>query len=308
MKKLYCLVLMACAGGGSAGAGITSDELILASSGNANVLRYKVPSGDYIGQLAVGFPLVNPADIEVRKNGNILVSNFNGGTDVIEYARDGTQVKTYSSNRIEETTAVQINGGRIYVLSNDTRRVGVFDDESTQFLYDFGADAGQFINFPHDMEFGPNNELYISVESTNDIQVWDAVNGRFIRSFGSEAQFADGLTFGPDNLLYVADFATNQIKRFNPESGAYLGVFATANGPTRVGFGPDGALYVTSLNDRNVLKYNGITGALIGEFIPAFGPALRPAGFGFYSPPVPEPASLSMIVLSATALLTRRRR
>jgi streptogramin lyase len=133
--------------------------------------------------------------------------------------------------------------------------------------------------------------------------VWNAKTGTFIRSFGSQLSFADGITFGPDNLLYVSDVSTNQIKRFDPNTGAYLGVFGTANSPGDLGFGPDGMLYVSSFGDHNIIKLNGATGAYAGVVVPAFGPAYWPEGFAFY--PVPEPATLSLF--AGAAVLFRRR-
>lgn len=281
-------------------------ELILASRENHSILRYDLATRAFLGSIAVGGPLRNPADVTVRPNGNVLVANFNGiGSDVLEYSRDGTLLRNLNSDFIEETTAVKVLDGRIYALSNDTRRVGVFDDATGNYLYDFASDGGVSINFPADMEFGPNNELYITVEMTNRIQVWNPLTGTFIRSFGSEVSFADGLTFGPDNLLYVSDFANDQIKRFDPITGAFIDVFvASVNDPGDLGFGPDGALYVTQFFDKNVLRFDGVTGALIGEVVPAFGAANWPTGFDFYI--VPEPATLTL--LSAGALLTLRRR
>ncbi len=285
-------------------------ELVLASRDNDNILRYDVPTGDYIGQFAVGGLLDRPVDVEVRDdNGNILVSNFDRPSNnaVVEYAPDGTFIRTLSDMSLEEVTATKVFGDRIYALANDTRRVGVFDDATGDFLSSFGGPSptAPSINFPRDMEFNSQGELFISVELTNRIQVWDAQTGTFLRDFGSEIVISDGLTFGPDGLLYVSDFGDDTIKRFNPGTGAFVDVFTNIVDPTDLGFGPDGDLYVGSFTTRNIVKLDGSTGAFLDEVVPAFGPANTPGGFDFRV--VPEPGSAAVLALSSLALLRRRR-
>ena len=295
----------------AAGSAAPAAEFVLASRTNSTIVRYDLATGAYLGQIGPGAPLLNPVDVEVRANGNLLISNFGNGADVLEYTPGGTLVRNLDSNRIEETTAVRERDGHIYALSNDTRRVGVFDSVTGNFLYDFAQDQGFAINFPADMEFGPNNsgDLFISIEGfANRIQVWNPLNGTYLRSFGSEIQFAEGITFGPDNLLYVSDFGANNIKRFDPATGEYLGIFTTVDGPADLGFGPDGKLYVSIFgqNMNNVVRFDGTTGAPLGEFVPAFGATIGPAGFAFVGQ-VPEPTSLAALAGTGLLLLRRRR-
>jgi outer membrane protein assembly factor BamB len=167
-------------------------EFVLASRNNSTIVRYDLDTGAYLGQIGPGGALRNPVDVEIRSNGNYLISNFNGiGSDVLEYTPTGTLVRTLDSNQLEETTAVKERGGRIYALANDTRRVGAFDATTGAFLYSFANSNGASVNFPADMEFAPNSdELFITVEATQRVQVWDPASGTFLRSFGSEIGFA----------------------------------------------------------------------------------------------------------------------
>ena len=72
--------------------------------------------------------------------------------------------------------------------------------------------------------FGPDGNLYVSNEGTNQVLRYDGRTGAFMDTFVTAA--SGGLS-EPEYLV----------------------------------FGPDGYLYVPSLHTRNVLRYNGSTGA-----------------------------------------------
>ncbi|MGV6858948.1 MAG: DUF4347 domain-containing protein [bacterium] len=117
---------------------------------------------------------------------------------------------------------------------------------------------------------GPDGNIYVSGESSNNILRYDAATGAFMDIFATTgAGEAQGIAFGPDGNLYVANGTGREIMRFDGSDGTALPTFVanTGGNPYSLTFGPDGNLYVNLYNSGEVHKYDGSTGASLGTFV-----------------------------------------
>ncbi len=142
------------------------------------------------------------------------------------------------------------------------------------------------LSFPRGLAFGPDGNLYVASEGTNNILKFNGTSGAFIGEFvaagaGSEP-FEDGLAapkgiaFGPDGHLYVAsNGAPNALFKFDGTTGAFIADLAetvpmsVAFAPPIWGltFGADGDLYVSSGVTGNVVRFNPATEMFVDEFV-----------------------------------------
>jgi glucose/arabinose dehydrogenase len=147
--------------------------------------------------------------------------------------------------------------------------------------------------------FGPDSNLYVSSQNTNQVLEYNGSTGAFVKALvpaGSGGLTNPrGLTFGPDGNLYVASFdvasGANGIMRYQgplaaspgsplPATGQSGAIFVAqfeamppesggvpAGGPSQLIFGPDGNLYVDGGFSQGVNRYDGATGAFLNSFI-----------------------------------------
>jgi len=136
------------------------------------------------------------------------------------------------------------------------------------------------------LAFGPDGNLYVTSQSTNQVLQYNGSTGAFIEAFASAGSGGlsspIGLTFGPDGNLYVSSSATNSILRYEGPEGNSPGTPLPASGetgatfvapssgglvqPLNSVFGPDGNLYVDGGQTAGILRYNGTTGAFMNTF------------------------------------------
>jgi len=304
-------------------------DLFVSSPGFDSVLRYNGSTGAFINQFASGGGLHFPADLVFGPDGNLYVTNnvlrINEG-GVLRYdgrtgaplpspgnpgaffvtpntgGLDGPEGLTFGLDGSLYVTSVMIDGGGFPIggVLRFNGTTGAFVDTFVPFSHDLG--------FPSDVLFGPDGNLYVSVQTFGgggDVFRYNGATGQLIDEFarGGPLTAAEGIVFGPDGNLYVSNRGGNSILRYNGATGACLDTFVPArsgglDGPQALLFGPDNNLYVSSMGGpQGVLRYDGRTGAFIDIF--ASG-ASSPTGIAFAPAAIPEPSS-SMLVAIALA-------
>lgn len=150
----------------------------------------------------------------------------------------------------------------------------------------YNANSGRFIDVfvelgsgglanPQDFVFGPDGNLYVVDQATDQVFRYDGVTGEFIDIFvtavGGGLNNPNVLRFGPDGNLYVGSQLPGQVRRYDGATGAFIDVFASGSGlggfPSGLIFGPDGNLYVSSFSNDRVIRYDGATGNFIDNFV-----------------------------------------
>jgi hypothetical protein len=95
--------------------------------------------------------------------------------------------------------------------------------------------SGGLLNNYGQLDFGPDGNLYVPSDGTNNVLRYDGTTGQFLGVFvpaGSGGlNQPEGLEFGPDGRLYVSSGGTNNVLRYDGNSGAFLDVFTGPGGP-----------------------------------------------------------------------------
>ncbi len=154
---------------------------------------------------------------------------------------------------------------------------GVGDPGGTgAFIDDFVSAGSGGLTTPEGLTFGPDGNLYVASDGTDQVLRYDGTTGAFIDVFVSAASGGldrpRDLVFGPDGNLYVSSRSTNEVLRYDGTTGAFIDAFVSAGSgglitPEGLTFGPDRHLYLASIGTDEVLRYDGATGAFIDAFV-----------------------------------------
>lgn len=181
--------------------------------------------------------------------------------------------------------------GKLYVTDNNNR-VYQFADTNFQVV---ALVIGSDIFGPYDLEFGPDDNLFLANRDTLQVRRWNGPNHTHdpfggLHPFASLAGQPLGIAWGPNGDLYATEKGTGGvIKRFNGTTGALIGTFVSDSGNFGEGididFGPDGNLYVSVNPDNEILQYggpnHGSPGTLLSTFVAPASGLTGPIGIEF---------------------------
>ncbi|HET9867235.1 MAG TPA: Calx-beta domain-containing protein, partial [Nitrospira sp.] len=193
---------------------------------------------------------------------------------------------------------------QLYVASRMTNEILRYDAATGAFLDVLvgddpatpNIDESAGLMLPSSLLLGPDHQLYVASEVTNEILRYDAATGDFLGVLvrgdlatpnidvdgTGELHGVSSMAFGPDGELYVSSLHTNRILRYDTHSGAFLNILVGDDpatqyidetgglqGPSGIVCCPNGALYVSSLHTHAILRYDGRTGAFLDTFVAA---------------------------------------
>jgi len=192
--------------------------------------------------------------------------------------------------------------------AEDDYAVYRYDGDSGDYIDTFIAPGAGNLNEGQNMIFGPDGNLYITVNEItgNDfcdggaVHRYDGTTGAFMDVFvangaGNQGDDderlceAQAIAFTPAGDLLVGNTSSgaDNVLRFDGTTGAYIDAFvpSDSNGlddPQYMVIGPDNNLYLGSESPDQILRYNGTTGAFIDVFVPdGSGGIDEPKGMGF---------------------------
>lgn len=180
----------------------------------------------------------------------------------------------------------QVNSGVENPEDSLYGRILKFDGSTGEFLGEFisGDDlTANGLNFPEDLLFGPDGDIYISGLGGGGVQKFDGTTGAYEETiidtnpFTGKDLIAAGLNFGPDGNLYISSVLNdNSIIRYNPttkEVDQFIAPEFAPQIPSGSTFTPDGSLFLdgtfVSLDGSpvSIQQYDGTTGESQGFFV-----------------------------------------
>ena len=160
----------------------------------------------------------------------------------------------------------------VFVSAASRGSVLRFDDNGN-FLGDFVAPGSGGLSDPQGIKFGPNGNLFVSSNGSNNVLEFDGQTGAFVgvaastsgMNWPAELNFRDG-------LLYVSDFSSSgsvgRVSRFDVSTNTLIDHFITgANFADGLTWNSDGNILLSEFTPGAVRIYDGQTGAYIQDFI-----------------------------------------
>jgi hypothetical protein len=225
-----------------------------------------------LGALAFGFLLAPRAEASLivpfvsdilSGVGSVQVYDFGGSP------RGGLGPTAALSGPVQ---AVYGPDGNLYVTSIGNGQILRYNGQTGAFMDAFVSgiahdSSGGFDVGPLGLAFGPDGNLYVTNDFTDEVQVYNGTTGALAFTFGSShLSSPTGLVFYGGNL-FVSSYNDNTIQEF-----ASTGVFVrtlTSVGLVDIGFGfggpeqlaiHNGNLFVTNFSSSDVEEYDLVTG------------------------------------------------
>ena len=245
-----------------------------------SVQVYQPP--DQLGRSqAVIDSIKGPRGITLNHQGNLLVSEWNGGK-IVELNKFGQHVRSFGTHLHHPAGIVADKAGNSYVTdaAGERSRVVKFspDGKVMKEVGRQGVNSGEFKN-PRGLAISQQNELFVCDRDNDRIQVFSK-NLEFIRSIDIRAvdtQRAqpckpNDLTFDQAGNMYITDIGNNCIHCMTI-SGQFLLSFSSEGdgpgylaGPESIHCDNKGFLYVTEYKNHRVSIFK-----LDGDFVSKFG-------------------------------------
>jgi sugar lactone lactonase YvrE len=237
--------------------------------------------------------IINPIGLAVDQKGDVYVTSFTsffGPTGTIEkFSPSGEFLGTFASGLSVPSDLAVDTLGNIYAMEYGTNTIEKFSST--------GKDLGNFatlLNPPERMAFDSAGNLYVTNGQQIDIFSPTGAHLGWITTFGSPI----GLAIKA-NTIYVAETADNVINEYST-SGAFLGRFASTglDFTESMAFDAAGNLYASNNFSSSIEKFSPT-----GEDLGVFASGLNgPEAIAFAVSAVPEPTSLTLLVLGVAGL------
>jgi DNA-binding beta-propeller fold protein YncE len=192
------------------------------------------PRGDGVGEInyVKGIAVSSAGLIYATDSLNGRINIFDGeGTFIRSFGTVGDNPGEFS-----DVGPICIDAaGNLYV-SDDAQGVHVFDkdDNFVKMIGDIGEGEGQTAEFGYVAVDSEVSQLYIAVDGSGRVDVYDTNTGAKLNEFGGLGkgpglweEDIEGLAIGPYNLLFATDEAGGNIKVFKSD-----GTFVTQWGKT----------------------------------------------------------------------------
>jgi len=223
---------------------------------------------------------------------DLFLSSFNGNT-VFRFTDAGTQIGSGPFVTLAGNGGLNLPhrpmlfpDGNLYVASASNDRILRYNGTTGAFLNAFiqpnanGLGATD-LDYPVDMAFGPDGNLYVSSQLNDAILRFNPNSGAFLGVFASGGSLdgPSGISITNGSLYAVGRFSNNVI-RYDFNTGAVNGSFSLdgLNQPFGVDVGADRRLYIADGSNGRVIRVDQNSGAILNTFITGLS---LPIGVGF---------------------------
>jgi DNA-binding beta-propeller fold protein YncE len=270
-------------------------QLLVAESLSNSIAR--IDANGNVTTFASGIP--TPIGLAVDQSEDVYVTTFRSfffGTGSIErFSPTGQDLGTFASGLSAPSDLAIDKAGNIYVIESLTNSIEKFSPT--------GQDLGTFaslLNSPNRMAFDSAGNLYVTDGSQLD--KYSPTGAQLGSFFLGGAPI--GLAIDSSDTLYVANTAYNIISKYST-SGQSLGVFASSglDFTESLAFDQAGNLYASNNLANSIEKFSPS-----GQDLGVFASGLNgPEVLAFAAGSVPEPGSVTLLVLGVAGLMIGRR-
>ena len=230
---------------------LNNSTLFVANYGESNILEFNLTDGEVsiFAQKLSG--ISRPTGLAISPDGQSLF---------VSSSTDDVILKYFLFDIITESQVNYVDKNGVPRTFNQTFTNATKGDLDLLFVN--STNKGTLQN-PMDIEFGPDDGLYVASFDTNEILKWDKF-GNHLGVFGdtnkekSKLEGPSSLTFSPDGKsLYVSSVGTSSILHYNGATGAFIGTLSdeTTINPDGVAVGKDGNLFVSNRGTNEILEY-----------------------------------------------------
>ena len=191
-------------------------NLYVADAGGESIERYDGVTGELIDHFV---PFIkNPIGLIFSGDGLLYVSHRpdfpteeNPGRIVRYNAKTGELVDVFVESvelMAPKSIALGPHDGHLYATDRYTDDVRRFDGETGEYLGVFASGGG--LDFPNDLEFGPDGNLYVASGASGEIKRFDGLTGEYIDDFAADPSLAGPFYFTfatvpePSALIHTA--------------------------------------------------------------------------------------------------------
>ena len=157
----------------------------------------------------------------------------------------------------------------LYVSAASASSVMRFDEDGIR-LADFVPSGSGNLGDPQGIAFGPNGNLFVASNGSNNVLEFDGNNGSFVGVFASRGDWTWPAEINfREGLLYVSDFRPGgTVTRFDALTGEFVDVFISGlSFPDGQSWDANGDIYISEFTGNRVRKFDGQTGAPIEPFV-----------------------------------------
>jgi DNA-binding beta-propeller fold protein YncE len=169
-----------------------------------------------------------PINITISENGTRYVTDTQR-EQILVFDRNDRFIRALGEAGQFRPVDVVVLRGRLYVSDIEHHKIQVLDEQTGEFLFEFGSDGsepGQLFQ-PTNLAIGSDESIYVTDTGNFRIQVFSP-EGEFIREIGqigtSIGSFArpKGIAVDKNDRLYVVDAAFANVQILDPEGTPLL--------------------------------------------------------------------------------------
>lgn len=241
---------------------------------------------------------VNPVGLAVDAAGNVYVANRSGGVSGTIDRFSPTGNLTLFSSAMDFPSKLAFDGsGNLYAGMVGDNTVRKFNSLGQSTIF-----ASSGLNGPIPLAFDHSGNLYVGNVNDNTIMKFGPSGQPAL--FASGGLYPYGMAFDHSDNLYEANFGDNTIEKIDPagHSTIFAGLSSGINAPVDLAFDGAGNLFVLNLGNNTILQFDA---AGHGSLFANTGMD-HPESLAIRT--VPEPGSVSLLLLASGILLVSRRR